>query len=96
MLCYQFTHRSAQFEVGEKQMNVTHILENAQYVVDQQGQQTGVLLDLESWDTLRKLIEELIEDERLGALMAAVEDDEKLQGEDALSAYQAYLAQTRS
>jgi hypothetical protein len=85
-----------QFEVGEKQMNVTHILETAQYVVDQQGQQTGVLLDLESWDALRKLIEEFVEDERLGALMSAVEDDEKLEGADALSAYQAYLAEAQS
>lgn len=76
-------------------MNVNHILETAQYVVDQQGQQTGVLLDLESWDTLRKLIEELAEDERLGALMAAVEDDEKLEGADALSAYEAYLAEAK-
>ncbi len=77
-------------------MNVTHILETAQYVVDQQGQQTGVLLDLESWDALRKLIEEFVEDERLGALMSAVEDDEKLEGADALSAYQAYLAEAQS
>ncbi|MCB0117285.1 MAG: hypothetical protein R2873_18010 [Caldilineaceae bacterium] len=77
-------------------MSVAHILETAQYVVDQQGQQTGVLLDLESWDTLRKLIEELAEDERLGALLAAVKDDEKLEGADALSAYEAYLAEAQS
>jgi hypothetical protein len=72
-------------------MSTIDILDTAQYVVDKEGRQTAVLLDLESWRALRRLLEELIEDESLGALMAAVEDDEKLDSEAAQEVYQAYL-----
>ena len=53
-------------------MSVIDILETAQYVVDTHGQQTAVLLDLPTWRTLQRLLEELLEDERLGELMATV------------------------
>lgn len=72
-------------------MSVIDIFEAAQYVVDKRGQQTAVLLDLSSWQKLQRILQELMEDERLGELMAAVQDDEKLEGEAAQEAYRAYL-----
>lgn len=72
-------------------MDAVKILEKAQYVVDGRGRQTGVLLDLNSWRVLRRLLEELVEDEVLGELMKAVEEEEMLEGEAALKAYEAYL-----
>lgn len=72
-------------------MHALDILETAQYVVDRQGKQTAVLLDLSTWQTLRHLLEELAEDERLGELMTAVQEEEKLEGEAAQEAYRAYL-----
>jgi hypothetical protein len=53
-------------------------------------------LDLSSWKILRQLLEELIEDEKLGELMAAVQDDEKLEGAAAQEAYQAYLKEAQA
>lgn len=73
-------------------MLISDILNTAQYVVDQQGQQTAVLLDLPSWHKLRYLLEELAEDERLAKLMLEVQQEEKLEGPAAYAAYQAYLA----
>jgi hypothetical protein len=72
-------------------MSAIDILDTAQYVVDKEGRQTAVLLDLSSWQALQRLLEELIEDESLGALMAAVENDGKLDSEAAWEVYQAYL-----
>jgi PHD/YefM family antitoxin component YafN of YafNO toxin-antitoxin module len=72
-------------------MSVIDILETAPYVVDKRGQQTAVLLDLPPWRALQQLLEELLEDERVGELMAAVQEDEKLTGEAAQEVYQAYL-----
>jgi hypothetical protein len=40
-------------------------------------------------------LEELIEDESLGALMAAVENDEKLDSDAAQEVYQAYLREEK-
>ncbi len=74
-----------------EETNTIDILDTAQYVVDKDGKQTAVLLDLASWHALRRLLEELAEDTNLGELMAAVEDDEKLDSEAARVAYQAYL-----
>lgn len=74
-------------------MRAFDILETAQYVVDRQGQQTAVLLDLSTWQTLRHLLEELAEDERLGELMTAVQQDETQEGNVAQSTYKAYLLQ---
>ena len=68
-------------------MSVVDIIESAQYVIDRQGKQTAVLLDLENWVTLRHLLEELAEDERLGQLLVEVESDEKLEGSVAREAY---------
>ena len=59
-------------------MTAIDILNTAQYVVDKDGRQTAVLLDLSSWQLLRQLLEELAENEKLGELMTAVQDDEKL------------------
>ncbi len=75
-------------------MLISDILNTAQYVVDQQGQQTAVLLDLPSWQKLRQLLEELVEDERLGKLMLDVQHEETLEGPAAYTAYQAYLMAT--
>lgn len=72
-------------------MSVTEILDTAQYVVDRHGKQTAVLLDLSSWEALRLLLEELDEDDKLGQLMDAVKDEERLNGEAAKDAYQLYL-----
>ncbi|MBE7531965.1 MAG: hypothetical protein HND44_24800 [Chloroflexi bacterium] len=72
-------------------MSVNAILAAVQFVVDQQGQQTAVLLDLQTWDSLRYLLEELAEDERFGQLMLAVAGDEKFVRETAWQEYQAYL-----
>lgn len=72
-------------------MNVIDILETAQYVVDKRGQQTAVLLDLSSWRMLQQLLEELAEDERLGELMVAVQNDEKFEGQTAQEVYKAFL-----
>ncbi len=77
-------------------MSVIDILDTAQYVVDKDGKQTAVLLDLITWDALRQLLEELIEDEKLGQLMAVVKNDEKLQGEAARAAYETYLTDTKA
>ncbi|CUS04623.2 conserved protein of unknown function [Candidatus Promineifilum breve] len=71
-------------------MDTLDILNTAQYVIDKDGRQTAVLLDLESWEALRQLLEELAEDERLGELMAAVQMDEKLELEAAREVYQAF------
>lgn len=79
-----------------KIMSVIDIIENAQYVVDKHGKQTAVVLDVDIWDNLRHLLEELAEDERLGQLLAEVEQDEKLEGEAAHQAYQSYLAETEA
>lgn len=75
-------------------MSSVDILDTAQYVIDKHGRQTGVLLDLSSWESLRRLLEELAEDERLGELMAAVQEDERLEGEATREAYQIYLRET--
>lgn len=77
-------------------MSVVDIIENAQYVVDKQGRQTAVLLNLENWAALRHLLEELIEDERLGYLLAEVESDESLEGSVAREAYAAYRAEAKA
>lgn len=73
-------------------MKVVDILETAQYVFDKRGQQTAVLLDLSTWQTLQQLLEELQEDERLAELMMAVQADEKFEGEEAQALYQEYLS----
>ena len=72
-------------------MSVRDILESAQYVVDKDGQQTAVLLDLSTWQSLRLLLEDLAEDESLEALMDSVRDDELLEGEAAQEVYKNYL-----
>ncbi len=72
-------------------MSANAILEAVQFVVDRQGQQTAVLLDLQTWDSLRYLLEEMAEDERLGQLMLAVEADEKFVRETTQQLYQTYL-----
>lgn len=77
-------------------MSITDILDTAQYVVDKHGHQTAVLLDLKSWDVVRHLLEDMLEDERLGQLMIAVEHDEKLEGQTAHDVYRAYLAETKA
>ena len=76
-------------------MSVIEILDTAQFVVDKHGQETAVLLDVKSWQTLRSLLDELVEDEQLGRLMAAIESDEKLEGEVARRAYEGYLAEAQ-
>lgn len=77
-------------------MSGVEMLESVQYVVDNQGQRTAVQLDLTLWKTLRPLLEEILEDKRLAELMLAVKDDERLEGEAAQTAYQAYLAEEAS
>ena len=77
-------------------MTAIDILDTAQYVVDKDGRQTAVLLDLSSWQLLRQLLEELAEDEMLGELMTAVQDDEKLEGVKAEEAYRAYLREAQA
>lgn len=74
-------------------MSGAEILESVQYVVNNQGQQTAVQLDLALWKTLRPLLEEVLEDKRLGELMLEVKDDERLEGEAAHAVYQVYLAE---
>jgi hypothetical protein len=64
-------------------MGVDAILDSVQYVVDKDGQQTAVLLDLPTWDAVRQLLEDLGEDERLAKLLDEVAGDEKLTGEAA-------------
>lgn len=55
-------------------MSVTEILDSVQFVVDKQGQQTAVLLDLEVWEALRQLLENL---EDMAELEAAQQENEK-------------------
>jgi len=74
-------------------MSGVEILESVQYVVNNQGEQTAVQLDLALWKTLRPLLEEILEDKHLAELMLEVKDDERLEGEAARAAYQAYLAE---
>lgn len=93
LLCYTTITVEVKSEVF---MKASDILDTAQYVVDKHGKQTAVLLDLNSWDTLRRLIEELVEDERLGQLMIAVENDDKLEGEEAHATYQRYLTEAQT
>jgi len=78
---------------NEDTMSVTDILDTAQYVVDKDGRQTAVLLDVHSWQVLRHLLEEITEDDHLGKLMAEVADEETLTAEDARKAYEAYLSE---
>ena len=77
-------------------MSITDILDSVQYVVDKQGRQTAVQLDLATWKMLQLLLEDIAEDERLGQLMDEVKDDERLEGETAYEAYQAYLIEAQS
>jgi hypothetical protein len=77
-------------------MSVDAILDSVQYVVDKDGQQTAVLLDLPTWDALRLLLEEFSEDERLGRLMDEVEDDETFEGEVSWNLYQSLLPNDQS
>jgi|CXWJ01.1.fsa_nt_gi hypothetical protein len=77
-------------------MSVDAILDSVQYVVDKDGQQTAVLLDLPTWDALRLLLEEFSEDERLGRLMDEVEDDETFEGEASWNLYQSLLSNDQS
>ena len=77
-------------------MSIIEMLDSAQYLVDSQGRQTAVQFDLSVWEKLRPLLDELIEDGRLGQLMADVADDERLEGDAAIQAYQAYLAESPS
>lgn len=72
-------------------MSVSEILASAHYLVDKHGQQTAIVLDLDSWRVVQQYLEEVMEDQNLVQLMDAVAGDEKLDGEAALSAYQAYL-----
>ncbi len=74
-------------------MSVTEILDSVQYVVNQKGQQVAVQLDLFTWKALRHLLDELIEDENLARLMAEVETEEHLEGQNAWQTYQTYLAE---
>ena len=75
-------------------MSIIEILDSVQYVVDSQGRHTAVQLELTAWEALRPLFEELIEDGRLGQLMAEAADDERLEDDAAVQAYQSYLSQT--
>lgn len=77
-------------------MSVIELLDTAQYVVDKQGRRTAVLVDLNHWETLRHLLQEMAEDEGLGQLMAAVADDEKLEGDAAQVVYQSYLKEAKA
>jgi len=77
-------------------MGVEILLESVQYVVDKDGQQTAVLMDLQVWEALRQLLEDLDEDERLARLMDEVTDDEKLQGETAWELYQSFRSDPQS
>lgn len=77
-------------------MQVQEILETAQFVVDQRGQRTAVLLDLQTWYALQQLMEEMLEDENLGKLMTAVQEDEKFTGNAAQEAYIAYLEEPQA
>ena len=74
-------------------MSVIEMLESVQYVVDKQGRQTAVQFDLEAWDTLRPLFEEVMEDAHLAQLMDETADDERFEGKTAVQAYQEILAQ---
>ncbi|MEM9824314.1 MAG: hypothetical protein AAF985_24730 [Bacteroidota bacterium] len=77
-------------------MSVKDILEAAQFIIDKEGQQTGVLLDLSSWEALQKLLENIErEDELLGQLMLDVEDNEALSGKDAVAVYKSLLAKEK-
>ena len=77
-------------------MSVDAILDSVQYVVDKDGQQTAVLLDLPPWDALRLLLKEFGEDERLGQLLDEVEDDETFEGEASWNLYQSLLLKAQS
>jgi hypothetical protein len=77
-------------------MSVIDILNSVQFVVDKQGRQTAVQLDLATWKALQLLLEEIAEDEWLGRLLAEVKDDERLEGDAAYQAYQSYLTETQS
>lgn len=74
-------------------MTITEILESVHYVVDKQGRKTAVQFDLSAWEQLQPLMEELIEESRLGQLMEEVADDEQLGEAEALEAYKKYLAE---
>lgn len=77
-------------------MSVDAILDSVKYVVDKDGQQTAVLLDLPTWDALRLLLKEFGEDERLGQLLDEVEDDETFEGEASWNLYQSLLLKAQS
>ena len=74
-------------------MTIVEMLDSVQYVVDNQGRQTAVQFDLTTWETLQPLFEEVMEDAHLAQLMDAVADDEKLEGDATMQAYQTYLSQ---
>ena len=67
-------------------MSIAEILESVQYVVNRDGQQTAVQLDLEIWEALRELLENLEDSAEIE--QARQEDDEVFEWEQVVSDYQ--------
>jgi len=68
-------------------MSITEILESVQYVVNNQGQQTAVQLDLSAWEALRQLLEDL--EDAADIEQARQEKDELFDWEQVVAEYQA-------
>ena len=56
-------------------MTVQEILESVQFVVNNQGQQTAIQMDLAAWEALRQLLEDL---EDIAEIEQARQEEEEL------------------
>ncbi len=68
-------------------MRITEILESVKFVIDKEGQQTAVQLDLVTWQALQELLEDLEDVAEFNE--AQQEDDELFSWESVITEYQA-------
>jgi hypothetical protein len=68
-------------------MTVNEILASVQFVVDQEGKQTAVQIDLSVWETIQQMLEDI--EDIADFEQAKQEDDETFAWEQVLHEYQA-------
>ncbi|MBK8434298.1 MAG: hypothetical protein IPL28_24750 [Chloroflexi bacterium] len=67
-------------------MSIAELMQTVQFVVDQQGQQTAVQMDIATWNALQRLIEDL--EDMAEIAQAQQEQEETFAWETVLAEYQ--------
>lgn len=67
-------------------MSISEILDTIQFVVDREGRQTAVQMDLTAWNALQQLLEDL--EDMADIVQARQEDDETVPWEDVVAEYE--------